>query len=354
MEARFRDLIEGAPDGVVISRDGVVLYANAAALRLLAYDRSEELVGQPMTLFLERDAVMTMRKRLQEMRETGKQPSPYEYEALRRDGARVTAEITSIFIEYDGAPAVLAFARDVTERVKMRARLEQADRLAAVGLIASGIAHEINNPLAFVSLAAEQLERRLAATDTSSDVTKLVRDIRIGVDRIAAIARDLRTYTRNDGSPGAHETLTDIAVTARSTPDHAESAPQASSPRRRVLVVDDERLIVSVVKRTLGDAHDVIGESDPHVALDRLLTEPPFDVVLCDLMMPGLTGIDVYTRVARERPGLERSFIFISGGSFTRQAREFLDTIPNARLTKPFSASDILTAVASLTVTTPA
>ena len=493
MEAGFRDLIERAPDGVVISRDGIVLYANASALRLLGYDRSEELVGQPMTAFLDRDAVMTMRQRLQAMRESGKQPAPYEYEARQRDGARVTAEITSIFIEHEGAPAVLAFARDVTERVRMRAQLEHSDRLAALGLMAGGVAHEINNPLTFVTLAAEQLERRLAGTAMASDVATLVADIRIGVGRIAAIARDLRAYARHEETPpgpvdvaavidaverivsheirprarvrkelaqippvfgvamrieqvfvnllvnaaGSLEGRTDgeIVVRATSYDGHvkvevsdngagiaadvlprifepffttrssaagtglglsicrdivhrfggtiaatsevgrgttisvtfpiavgsaspiaelARSPSPASPARRRILVIDDEPLIVAVLKRTLAEAHDVVGESDPREALTRLLTDPPFDVVLCDLMMPGLTGMDVYASVARERPGLEQRFVFISGGSFTQPAREFLEKIPNARLTKPFAMRDLVAAVESLDGHSPA
>ena len=62
--------------------------------------------------------------------------------------------ISSIFIDFQGKPAVLAFVRDVTERARLRAQLAHADRLAGLGIMAAGVAHEINNPLQFVMLAA--------------------------------------------------------------------------------------------------------------------------------------------------------------------------------------------------------
>src|SRR6185312_3581965 len=111
--------------------------------------------------FLDPAALTTMRLRLQRMKKVGETLTPSEYPATRRDGSIITAEISSIFIEYEGAPAVLAFARDVTERSRVRAQLAHADRLASLGMMAAGIAHEINNPLAFSSLAAQMLERRV-------------------------------------------------------------------------------------------------------------------------------------------------------------------------------------------------
>ena len=73
------------------------------------------------------------------------------------------------------------------------------------------------------------------------------------------------------------------------------------------------------------------------VALEMLSSRQPFHVILCDLMMPDLTGIDVYHRVKESDPGLEERIVFLTGGAFTEQARGFLATVPNLRLDKPFS-----------------
>ncbi len=87
--------------------------------------------------------------------------------------------------------------------------------------------------------------------------------------------------------------------------------------------------------------HDVVGETDPSTGLDRILGETTFDLILCDLMMPGLTGMDIYERVARERPGLEQQIVFLSGGAYTDRARSFLKSIPNRHLRKPISAANL-------------
>jgi CheY-like chemotaxis protein len=70
--------------------------------------------------------------------------------------------------------------------------------------------------------------------------------------------------------------------------------------------------------------------------LDLLATGASFDVVLCDLMMPELTGMDVFERVVVERPELAARFVFMTGGAFTGRARDFLDRVDNERLDKPF------------------
>src|SRR5712691_6887507 len=67
-EQAFRSLVEGAPDGIVISRDAIVLYANPAAVQLLGYESASEMVGGSMASFLDQAALTTMRMRLQRMR----------------------------------------------------------------------------------------------------------------------------------------------------------------------------------------------------------------------------------------------------------------------------------------------
>src|SRR5260221_2906046 len=92
-EAAFQRMGEGATDGMVIARDGMVLYANPAAVRLLGYDSPSELVGGSMAQFMDPPSLATMRRRIEKMRLTGESPPPREYQARRRDGTIITAEI---------------------------------------------------------------------------------------------------------------------------------------------------------------------------------------------------------------------------------------------------------------------
>jgi CheY-like chemotaxis protein len=116
--------------------------------------------------------------------------------------------------------------------------------------------------------------------------------------------------------------------------------PVAGPARRKVLVVDDEAQIGSVLARILH-AHDFTAVTRAAEALE-LLRASPYDLVLCDLMMPDMSGIDLYEAVQREVPAMAARFVFLTGGAFTARARAFLDTVPNARVEKPFDRNTIL------------
>jgi CheY-like chemotaxis protein len=104
-----------------------------------------------------------------------------------------------------------------------------------------------------------------------------------------------------------------------------------------VLVVDDEPLIGQAVRRSLQREHEVLPLSSAREALDMLLRGEPFDVILCDLMMPELSGMELYEEVSRRAPELARRFVFLTGGAFTPRARAFLERVSAPRLEKPFS-----------------
>ncbi|MGH7329618.1 MAG: hybrid sensor histidine kinase/response regulator, partial [Polyangiaceae bacterium] len=413
------------------------------------------------------------------MKETGEALVPREYPATRRDGVSIVAEIASTIIDFEGAPAVLAYARDVTDRVRLRAKLAHTDRLASLGMMATGVAHEINNPLAFVGLAAEMLQRRVGA-----DEEQLLQTVRGGIDRIASIVRDLRDFGRYDDEEPAgvvdlaqaidaaerlvsHELrprarLTKeyselpavvgvarrleqvfvnlflnaavavesrqegtIAVSAQSIGENvvvsvrdngvgiapaeleaifepfvttranrggtglglsicrdivgrsggsivarstqgegttmeltlvrAKPRPAAATiakppPEARpfasmsVLVIDYEPLLLAGLVSELSGCARVEGETSSERALRRLQDGDAFDAIVCDVMMPGLTGPELHERIARDKPALASRFVFMTGGAYATSAREYLSRVPNARLTKPFRTDELVRA----------
>jgi len=105
--------------------------------------------------------------------------------------------------------------------------------------------------------------------------------------------------------------------------------------RKQVLLIDDYVAFAESLRIALMDVHDVVVAFSGQEALQVLRTRH-FDILICDLMMPMLSGVELYRRVAREWPGLEMQIIFITGGSFTLEASQFLDEISNPRLEKPF------------------
>jgi signal transduction histidine kinase/ActR/RegA family two-component response regulator len=121
----------------------------------------------------------------------------------------------------------------------------------------------------------------------------------------------------------------------------ATATAKASGGRRgRVLVVDDEPAIASALRACLGREHEVEVCSSGREGL-RAVLEREFDIILCDVMMPEVTGMEIHRRLALEYPGREKRIVFMTGGAFTAAAREFLDTVGNLKLDKPFDLKAI-------------
>jgi PAS domain S-box-containing protein len=115
------------------------------------------------------------------------------------------------------------------------------------------------------------------------------------------------------------------------------AAPETTSGRRgRVLVVDDDAAIGRVVERALSAQHDVVVVASGSEALQRISSGTRFDVILCNLMMPLMTGMELHAELLRVACDQACRMIFLTGGAFTPRAREFLDQTPNLRLEKPF------------------
>jgi len=113
---------------------------------------------------------------------------------------------------------------------------------------------------------------------------------------------------------------------------------QPGIPHGRVLVVDDEPLIGRSVARMLAREHEVVSVTDPRLALARLLSGERFDLVLCDVMMPGMGGVEFLQELEKRRPGAGATVVLMTGGPFTSAAQDFLEHSAQAHLQKPFEA----------------
>jgi two-component system cell cycle sensor histidine kinase/response regulator CckA len=121
----------------------------------------------------------------------------------------------------------------------------------------------------------------------------------------------------------------------------ADAPPESESTPSRILIIDDEPLLGQTLLYAFKGRHDVVICTSGRDALSRLEKDAHFDLVLCDLMMPDVSGAAVYEAVKRSYPGLVRCFVFMTGGAFTERAREFLAKHPGAQLEKPFNIDDI-------------
>ncbi len=117
------------------------------------------------------------------------------------------------------------------------------------------------------------------------------------------------------------------------------AAPIATAPRGVILVVDDEPLVARTLARMLS-AHQVEIATGGRDALARC-TQTHYDVVVCDLMMPDLTGMELHAALADRGDATSRRFVFVTGGVFTEAARVFLEEPGRRWLTKPTSRLEL-------------
>ena len=505
-EESFRLIIESSPDLIVVHRDGVILYANPTTRHRLGWGDAT-VTGEPLSaIVLAHDARAT-RTPPRKTERDGRSAATIEERWRCRDGQAIAVEVVHGEVVFEGEAAKLLMARDLTERNQIAAAMIEMDRMAAIGILAAGVGHEINNPLAYVlanlEFVTSELEVIVGELPRPSyerlearilDLMQALADTNHGAQRVRAIVGDLRTFSRADdevmsnvdvrqvldssirmaavqlrqrativknydevpfvianesrlgqvflnlvvnaaqalpeGLPSENRIVLstredgesvvvevadtgsgipadvlprifepffttkkvgqgtglglsicrrivaqlggDIAVTSGSSgtifvlrlpraPAESErlvraaTAPRESRDlqgrRGRILCVDDEPALGLALKRVLVPEHDVEVMTSARDALDLVKSGERFDVLLCDLMMPTMTGMDLHRELSILDPDLARKMVFLSGGAFTARAREFLDAVPNARLEKPVGIDALRAAIDEMLAT---
>jgi PAS domain S-box-containing protein len=479
-------VLDNAPDFIThVGRDRRIRFVNRAPAPLTP----EVLVGTPWSTHALLEHQQGMDQALGTVLEKGvpmeiERTGPGENGTVAWYSSRIGPVKKSG--EIDGAVII---SRDITERKSAEARLMVSERMASVGTLAAGVAHEINNPLAAVVANLGYVQQAMTKPGTTislpPDVMEALDDARTASDRVRVVVRDLKLFSRGEedkrgpvdvervlestarmawneirhrarlikefgGVPpvdanesrlgqvflnlivnaaqaireGNYEgnsirlgtevapdgrvivTIADtgngmteevrrklftpffstkpvgqgtglgLAISHRivtqlggeihcdSTVGHGTVfrillpvARHVSSPvtaaqlaslavkRGRVLVVDDEASITSAARRTLSENHFVQTVNSATEAHQLIVSGERFDVILCDLMMPQVTGMDLHGLINELDPKQAGRMVFMTGAAFTPAARRFLDEVPNSRIEKPFDFQGLRTLV---------
>jgi signal transduction histidine kinase len=125
----------------------------------------------------------------------------------------------------------------------------------------------------------------------------------------------------------------------------AGRAAVAASARERVLVIDHEPIIGRTIEAALAGEHEVVAVSVAQDAFERLASGERFDVVLCDLLMPDMSGGELYDRLHADWPHVAANVIFMNAGAFTPETSELVKRTSRRVLLKPFRIDELRAAV---------
>jgi len=198
-EERYRALLELGErigEAVVMLQDdergvGMHVYASDEWSRFTGYTK-EELLNMSMADIIHpqnrQEAIERHKKRIRGV----VLPKLYEVTIIRKDGTEVPVEVTYAYSSYKGKPANVGYIRDISERKKMEEQLIVTDRLASIGELASGVAHELNNPLTGIIGFSELLLKKDVPDDVREDLKVINRE----AQRTSQVVRNLLTFAR--------------------------------------------------------------------------------------------------------------------------------------------------------------
>ena len=116
------------------------------------------------------------------------------------------------------------------------------------------------------------------------------------------------------------------------------------SVRRRILIIDDQPTLAKAIRRMLAD-HDVTVVASGREALDKIEAGERYDIILTDVMMPEISGIDIHMTLARIAPEQVANMVFMTGGAFTKQASDFFNRVENPTIEKPFDRAQLFAVI---------
>jgi len=195
LEEQYRIVAEHSADVIykMSIKDGKFSFASPSAERLLGYSMQEAL-NIKLNELLTPESFQKQGAELFKDLQSGITSSTLELDLIHKDGRKIPFEVhSSLVFNEKGEPVeIVGVARDITQRKKMEEQIIVQDRLASIGLLTSGLAHELNNPLTSIISFSSLLMKRELAEDVKQDVISINNE----AQRIAGVVRNLLAFSR--------------------------------------------------------------------------------------------------------------------------------------------------------------
>jgi len=206
-EDMFRRLVEGAPEAIYIHIDDCFVFVNSYAVSLFGAKNPEDLIGTSVFDRYHPAYHDIIKKRIEDT-VINKKPSPLmEQKFIRLDGSVVDVEVCAVPIDYQKKPGDMVFAKDITEKKAIEAHIIQQQKLEAIGTLAGGVAHEINNPLNGIMNYAQLIMEDMDPKDPNVNYLK---EIIFETERISTIVKNLLQFSRQEKQSHSYASIYDI------------------------------------------------------------------------------------------------------------------------------------------------
>ncbi|TMQ27235.1 MAG: PAS domain S-box protein [Candidatus Rokuibacteriota bacterium] len=266
-ENRARVLLEAASEGViVVDAAGRIVSVNGRTAQMFGYGR-EELIGAPLEILVParlRERHVHHRHAFFAEPRVRPMGRGLDLAGCRKDGSEFPVEISLSYVQTEDGVQALGFVSDITERLAAERAARQADRLAAIGRLAAGVAHEVNNPIGII---ASRIELMLLEAQDNGLPPAVVADLEVlhrHATRIAAIAQKLLSFARE--SPREH-TRIDLNAIVREAlllfqrdPGHEAVQIHTALAEPLPAVVGDSGALQQVVLNIVQNSRQAIGE----------------------------------------------------------------------------------------------